>query len=49
MNYFAGIDVGASTTKAVIIDEGRKILGHAVENSGADFEAAAEQTFEKSQ
>lgn len=49
MNYFAGIDVGASTTKAVIIDEKKEIAGHAVENSGADFKAAAEQTFEKSQ
>lgn len=49
MNYFAGIDVGASTTKAVIIDRNRKVLGHAVANSGADFNAAAAQTFHESQ
>ncbi|MDH5706618.1 MAG: acyl-CoA dehydratase activase [Candidatus Aminicenantes bacterium] len=45
MNHFAGIDVGASTTKAVIIDKNREILGHSVKDSGADFKAAAEKTF----
>ena len=49
MNYFAGIDVGASTTKAVIIDEKREILGYSAINSGADFKAAAEKAFKKSQ
>ncbi|MFC2157222.1 acyl-CoA dehydratase activase [Acidobacteriota bacterium] len=39
---FIGIDVGASSTKAVIIDRDKAILGHSVVNSGADFEAAAE-------
>ncbi len=48
MNYFAGIDVGASTTKAVIIGRNKEILGHAVANSGADFKAAAERVFRKS-
>ncbi len=49
MNYFAGIDVGASTTKAIIIDEKREILGYSAINSGADFKAAAEKAFKKSQ
>lgn len=49
MNYFVGIDVGASTTKAVIIDKQREILGYAVNDSGADFVAAAEQAYENSQ
>jgi len=49
MYYFAGIDVGASTTKSVIIDGEKKILGHAVINSGADFKAAAERVFKRSQ
>lgn len=49
MNYFVGIDVGASTTKAVIIDEKKEIHGHSVIDSGADFEAAAEEAFKKSQ
>ncbi len=47
MSYFAGIDVGASTTKAVIIDEKHEILSYAVNDSGADFKAAAERTFKK--
>jgi len=49
MNYFVGIDVGASTTKAVIIDEEKEVLGYSVCYSGADFKAAAEQVFKKSQ
>jgi predicted CoA-substrate-specific enzyme activase len=48
MNYFAGIDVGASTTKSVIINGQKDILGYAVTNSGADFAAAAERVFKKS-
>jgi len=49
MSNFVGIDVGASTTKAVIINEIKEILGHSVINSGADFKSAAEKAFEKSQ
>jgi predicted CoA-substrate-specific enzyme activase len=49
MNYFVGIDIGASTTKAVVIDERKEILGHSVISSGADFKAAAEKVFKKSQ
>lgn len=44
-NYFSGIDIGASTTKAIIIDRDKKILGHTVIDTGADFKAAAEQVF----
>jgi predicted CoA-substrate-specific enzyme activase len=47
MNFFAGIDIGASATKAVIINEQKEILGHAVTASGADFAAAAGQVFRK--
>lgn len=45
MTDFAGIDVGASTTKAIIIDKDREILGHSIVNSAADFKAAAEEAF----
>ena len=48
MTNFAGIDVGASTTKAVIINESKEILGYLVLNSGADFKSAAERAFKKS-
>lgn len=47
MNHFAGIDVGASTTKAVIIDKNQEILGHSVIDSGADFKGAAKKAFEE--
>jgi predicted CoA-substrate-specific enzyme activase len=47
-SYFVGIDVGASTTKAIIIDQEKKILGHSVNDSGADFQAAAGRAFENS-
>jgi predicted CoA-substrate-specific enzyme activase len=45
MIYFKGIDVGASTTKAVIINEKKSVLGYSVKYSGADFKAAAEKSF----
>ncbi len=49
MNYFVGIDVGASTTKSIIINSKKKILGYSVNDSGADFQVAAEHAFEISQ
>jgi (R)-2-hydroxyacyl-CoA dehydratese activating ATPase len=39
--YFAGLDIGAATAKAVVIDHDRNILGRAVARSGLDFSAAA--------
>jgi predicted CoA-substrate-specific enzyme activase len=48
MSYFVGVDVGASTTKAVILDGQKQVLGYAVRHSGADFKAAADQVFEDS-
>ncbi len=47
MKYFIGIDVGASTTKAVIIDQKEEILGHSVVHSGADFLNAARKVLKK--
>jgi predicted CoA-substrate-specific enzyme activase len=49
MKYFVGIDVGASATKAAIIDEKKDILGYSVRDSGADFKEAAELAFRESQ
>lgn len=43
MDYFVGIDVGASTTKAILINRKKKILGHSVLTSGAYFQVAAEK------
>jgi len=44
---FAGIDVGTTTTKAVIIDAEGKLLGRAVRRSGADLTRAATTAFQE--
>ena len=44
---YAGIDVGTSTTKAVIIDGDKKILGNSVKRSGTDLVSAAKAVFEE--
>lgn len=46
-NYFAGIDVGAVTTKCVIVDERKAILSFFVKASGTDFREAAEECYKK--
>jgi predicted CoA-substrate-specific enzyme activase len=43
---FAGIDVGASTTKAVIIDSRGQVLGSSVNYSGANFKTASRKAFD---
>ena len=48
MSYFVGIDVGASTTKSIIINEKKDILGFSVNDSGVDFQKAAERAFQDS-
>ena len=40
--YFAGVDCGTTTTKAVVIDETRTILGSHVRRSGANLLESAE-------
>ncbi len=40
---YAGADIGASRTKVVLIDEDRKICGHATEKSGTDFTQTSER------
>ncbi len=47
MHYFVGIDIGASATKAIFINEEKEVLGYSVNGSGADFEAAADRAFGK--
>lgn len=39
---FVGIDLGASRTKAAVLDENRKLIGQAVEKSGTDYVHTAE-------
>ena len=42
MKYSVGIDLGSTTTKAVILDEGGKVLGRGITNSRSDYEVACD-------
>ena len=42
MQGFIGIDLGSTTTKAVLLDEGGTILGRGITNSRSDYDRAAE-------
>ena len=46
--FFTGIDVGASTTKSVIINNQNEIIASSITKSGADFSAAADKVLENS-
>lgn len=46
MSYAAGVDVGSTQTKAVIIDEGRRIVGRSLTETGANVVMAAEAAFD---
>ena len=41
MKTFIGIDLGSTTTKAVVIDEARKVLGRGITNSRSNYDTAA--------
>jgi len=45
MAYTAGVDVGSTQTKAVVVSESREIVGRALIDTGASVVAAAEQAF----
>ena len=45
MAYAAGVDVGSTQTKAVIIDESRKIVSRSLIDTGANVVAAAENSY----
>ena len=45
MAYAAGVDVGSTQTKAVIIDEDERIVGRALLETGANVVIAAERAF----
>src|SRR5215467_8017146 len=47
MAYTAGVDVGSTQTKAVVIDEAKNIIGRALIDTGANVVLAAEQAFAK--
>jgi benzoyl-CoA reductase subunit A len=41
MRCFIGIDLGSTTTKAVVIDENQQILGRGITNSRSNYDTAA--------
>jgi predicted CoA-substrate-specific enzyme activase len=45
MSYAAGVDVGSTQTKAVIIDEKRNIVGRSLVDTGANVMAAAQSSY----
>jgi predicted CoA-substrate-specific enzyme activase len=47
MAYAAGVDVGSTQTKAVLINEARQIVGRALIDTGANVTTAAEHAFLK--
>jgi predicted CoA-substrate-specific enzyme activase len=47
MAYAAGVDVGSTQTKAVLIDESRRIVGRALTETGSNVMRAAEQAFQQ--
>jgi len=47
MAYAAGVDVGSTQTKAVVIDEARRIVGRALTETGANVTRAAEDAFQR--
>ncbi len=46
MAYAAGVDVGSTQTKAVIVDERSRIVGRALTDTGANVMRAAEHAFQ---
>lgn len=45
MLYAAGVDVGSTQTKAVVLDEGRRIVGRSLIDTGANVTRAAEEAY----
>ena len=41
MKTFIGIDLGSTTTKSVVIDEERNIIGRGITNSRSNYDTAA--------
>ena len=41
MRCFIGIDLGSTTTKAVVVDEDQNILGRGITNSRSNYDTAA--------
>lgn len=42
MNYFLGIDLGSTTSKAVIMDEDKNVIGRGITNTRSNYKIATE-------
>jgi len=42
MATFCGVDIGASATKLVLLDDGRRAVARSLRKSGVDYAGAAE-------
>ncbi|HEY7820029.1 MAG TPA: BadF/BadG/BcrA/BcrD ATPase family protein, partial [Vicinamibacteria bacterium] len=42
MRYVVGIDLGSTTTKALVLDEGRNVLGRGITNSRSNYDVACQ-------
>jgi len=42
MRYFVGIDLGSTTTKALILDEDDKVMGRGITNSRSNYQVACD-------
>lgn len=49
VKYYCGVDVGASATKLVLLDESQKLLAKAMRHSGVDYAQTARQCLEEAQ
>jgi predicted CoA-substrate-specific enzyme activase len=47
MAYAAGVDVGSTQTKAIIINEAKEVVGRALTDTGANVVLAAENAFQQ--
>ena len=47
MMYAAGVDVGSTQTKAVVLSDDRRIVGRCLINTGANVSQAAERAFQQ--
>ena len=41
MKVFVGIDLGSTTTKAVVLDEQQQVIGRGITNSRSNYDTAA--------
>ena len=47
MKYYCGVDIGASATKLVLVDEDSQVLSHVVKHSGVDYTGTARECLEE--